>query len=305
MPTTIKTTRVTDEAAKNVGRVVVALTGISHKKVQGLFDHGCVKLNAQPCAHAAERVKPGDEVEVVYDPTRGYPLKKRAWEDTAFSIAFEDQHLIVVNKAANVLTVETERGGDRNTLVSRVSHYLKHTSRRREALVVHRLDRGVSGLLVFAKSRRVQQALQEQFKERKPERLYVAIVAGHLNRQSGTFRSHLATGKSLNQYSTRDESEGELAITHFRVQRQLADTTVVEVRLETGRRNQIRVQFADAGHPLLGDPRYGRSKSKHPLWPDQRIALHAQTLGFVHPATGKPVRFESPLPNSMQQFIGR
>lgn len=305
MPTTTKTTRVTDEAAKNVGRVVVALTGISNKKVQGLFDHGCVKLNAQPCAHAAEHVKPGDEVEVSYDPTRGYPIKRRAWEDTAFTIAFEDQHLIVVNKAANVLTVETERGGDRNTLVSRVSHYLKHTSRRREALVVHRLDRGVSGLLVFAKSRRVQEALQEQFKERKPERLYVAIVAGHLNRSSGTFRSHLATGKSLNQYSTRDESEGELAITHFKVQQKLADTTVVEVRLETGRRNQIRVHFADAGHPLLGDPRYGRSKSKHPRWPDHRIALHAQTLGFVHPATGKPVRFESPLPKSMQKFIGR
>jgi 23S rRNA pseudouridine1911/1915/1917 synthase len=216
---------------------------------------------------------------------------------------FEDSHLIVVNKAANVLTVATDRGGERNTLVSRVSHYLKHTGRRREALVVHRLDRGVSGLLVFAKSQRMLAALQAQFKERKPDRQYIAIVAGMLERESGTYRSHLATGKTLNQYSTRDESQGELAITHYRLQQKLADATVVEVQLETGRRNQIRVQFADHGHPVLGDPRYGRSRSHHDRWPDSRIALHALSLGFVHPATGKPMRFESELPKSMQRFI--
>jgi 23S rRNA pseudouridine1911/1915/1917 synthase len=288
-----------------VGRVVVALTGLSNKKIRGLFDHGCVKLNGAPCPQPGQGVQPGDQVEVCYDPQQGYPEKKRAWDDPTFSIVFEDQQLIVVNKAANVLTVETDRGGERNTLVSRVSHYLKHTSRRREALVVHRLDRGVSGLLVFAKSQRVLEKLQEQFKQRKPERLYIAIVAGILERQSGTYRSHLATGKALNQYSTRDESRGELAITHYRLQKQLADTAVVEVRLETGRRNQIRVHFADHGHPLLGDPRYGRSKSHHELWSDHRIALHAQSLGFEHPATGKPLRFESELPKSMQKFIGR
>jgi 23S rRNA pseudouridine1911/1915/1917 synthase len=305
MAATTKTTCVTDPPEKSVGSVVVVLTGVSNKKVQGLFDHGCVTLNGQPCPHAGERVAAGDQVDVNYDPQQGYPLKKRPWEDPTFSILFEDQHFIVVNKAANVLTVETERGGDRNTLVSRVSHYLKHTGRRREALVVHRLDRGVSGVLVFAKSQRVLAALQAQFKERKPERQYVAIVAGLLDRPSGTFRSYLATGKSLNQYSTRDQSRGELAITHFKVQRKLADTTVVEVRLETGRRNQIRVQFADCGHPILGDPRYGLSKSRHERWPEQRIALHALSLGFVHPATGKPLRFESELPRSMQKFIGR
>lgn len=305
MPTTTKSTVVTEPPAPSVGRVVVALTGISNKKVQGLFDHGCVTVNGGPCPHAGERVATGDRVEVRYDPQQGYPITKRAWEDPTFSIVFEDAHLIVVDKAANVLTVETERGGDRNTLVSRVSHYLKHTSRRREALVVHRLDRGVSGVLVFAKSQRVLEVLQEQFKQRKPERLYVAIVAGKLERDSGTYRSHLATGKSLNQYSTRDESRGELAITHYRVKQKLADATVVEVQLETGRRNQIRVHFADHGHPILGDPRYGRSKSHHERWPDHRIALHALSLGFIHPATGKPLRFESELPKSMQKFIGR
>ncbi len=303
MATTTKSTRVTDPPAASVGRVVAALTGLSNKKVRGMFDHGCVTVNGEPCSQAGQRVQPGDQVEVRYDPEQGYPEKKRAWEDASFSIVFEDAHLIVVNKAANVLTVATERGGERNTLVDRVSYYLKHTSRRREALVVHRLDRGVSGLLVFAKSQRVLAALQAQFKERKPERRYVAVVAGMLEREAGTYRSYLATGKGLNQYSTTDQSRGELAITHYRLQQQLADTSVVEVRLETGRRNQIRVQFADHGHPVLGDPRYGRSKSRHPRWPDSRIALHALSLGFVHPATGKPLRFESELPKTMQRFI--
>ncbi len=294
---------VTEPAAGSVGRVVVELTGLSNKKVRGLFDHGCVKVNGAPCTQAGDRVQAGDQVEVCYDPDQGYREKKRVWEDMAFSVVFEDTQLIVVNKSANVLTVATDRGGERNTLVSRVSHYLKHTGRRREALVVHRLDRGVSGLLVFAKSQRMLAALQAQFKERKPDRQYIAIVAGMLERESGTYRSHLATGKSLNQYSTRDESQGELAITHYRLQQKLADTSVVEVQLETGRRNQIRVQFADHGHPVLGDPRYGRSRSHHDRWPDSRIALHALSLGFVHPATGKPMRFESELPKSMQRFI--
>jgi 23S rRNA pseudouridine1911/1915/1917 synthase len=303
MATTCRSTRVTDPAATSVGRIVVALTGLSSKKVRGLVDHGCVTVNGQTCDQAGQRVTPGDQIEVRYDPERGYPEKRRAWEDPSFSIVFEDAHLIVVNKAANVLTVATERGGERNTLVDRVSYYLKHTSRRREALVVHRLDRGVSGLLVFAKSQRMLAALQAQFKDRKPERQYIAIIAGILEREAGTYRSHLATGKGLNQYSTRDESRGELAITHYRRQQKLSDSTVVEVRLETGRRNQIRVQFADHGHPVLGDPRYGRSKSRHPRWPDSRIALHALSLGFVHPATRKPLRFDSELPKTMQRFI--
>ena len=305
MASITKIALVTDEQVGRVDRVVRALSGFSHRKLRGLFDHGCVRVNGEPCGDGGTRVGPGDRVEVSYDPQQGYPEKKRAWADAAFTIVFEDQYLVVVNKAANVLTVATERGGDEQTLVDRVSHYLKHTGRRREALVVHRLDRGVSGLLVFAKSQRMQRALQEQFKKRKPDRRYIAIVAGILPRAAGTFRSHLMTGKNLNQYSTRNETQGELAITHYQVQKRLADTTVVEVQLETGRRNQIRVHFADHGHPVLGDPRYGHSKSRHERWPDDRIALHAASLGFVHPATGKPLRFESELPKSMQRFMGR
>ena len=304
MAITTKTVHLTDGEPGRIDHVVRALTSLSHSKIRGLFDHGCVNVNGQPCLHAGMTVKSGDQVDVRYDPQQGYREKKKKWVDRTFLIVYEDEHIIVVNKSANVLTIATDHG-ERNTLVSRISHYLKHSSHQREAFAAHRLDRGVSGLLVFAKSPAILRHLQDQFKQRKPERLYVAIIAGILKPSRGTFRSYLETGDNLDQFSTRKESQGQLAITHYRVLKELPDTTVVEVQLETGRRNQIRVHFADHGHPVLGDTRYRRKEAMHERWPTKRLGLHAISLGFEHPATGKRLQFETELPKSMQRFIGK
>jgi 23S rRNA pseudouridine1911/1915/1917 synthase len=304
MAITTKTAHLINREPGRIDHVVRALTSLSHSKIRGLFDHGCVNVNGQPCLHAGMTVKSGDQVDVRYDPQQGYREKKKKWVDRTFLIVYEDEHIIVVNKSANVLTVATDHG-ERNTLDSRISHYLKHSSRQREAFAAHRLDRGVSGLLVFAKSPAILGRLQDQFKQRKPKRLYIAIVAGILKPSRGTFRSYLETGDNLDQFSTRKESQGQLAITHYRVLKELRDTTVVEVQLETGRRNQIRVHFADHGHPVLGDSRYRRKDAMHERWPTKRLALHAISLGFEHPATGKQLQFETELPKSMQRFIGK
>jgi len=296
-----KTAQLTDETPIPVAQVVKQLTGLSHTRLRGLFDHGCVAVNGELCGAASLRVQAPARIDVTYDPHQGY-REKRRWSDRAFSIVFEDEHLIVVNKAAHVLTVATSKA-ERHTLENRVSYYLQHSSRRRRALVVHRLDRGVSGLLVLAKSHAVLEQLREQFRARKPERRYVAIVAGRLDPPSGTIRSHLQTADNLDQYSSDVAGEGLLAITHYRVERTLRDTSVVEVRLETGRRNQIRVHLAEAGHPVLGDPRYGSRAAQHPRWRIDRLALHARSLGFEHPVTGRPLRFTSELPGAMRQFI--
>jgi 23S rRNA pseudouridine1911/1915/1917 synthase len=151
----------------------------------------------------------------------------------------------------------------------------------------------------------VLRALQAQFKARKPERLYAALVAGALTPAAGTFRSHLATTRNLDQVSTRRPDEGKLAVTHFRVLKELPEATAVELRLETGRRNQIRVHLADRGHPVLGDDRYGRHHAPHPLWPHRRLALHAVSLGFTHPATNHPLSFTSEWPACMQRLIDK
>jgi 23S rRNA pseudouridine1911/1915/1917 synthase len=294
--------QVTPEQVGRVDAVVKQLTGLSHSRLRGLFDHGHITVNEQPCGQTSHRVAAGDIVTVTFDPQGGAPKERRRWDDRSFSIVYEDADLIVVNKAAHVLTVATVKR-ERNTLASRVSLYLQQTSRHREALVAHRLDRGVSGLLVMAKTVPVLEQLRSQFRDRKPDRRYIAIVAGHVEPLAGTFESYLHTTESLDQVSTFDEEEGKLAITHYRVQKMLADTTVAEVRLETGRRNQIRVHFADSGHPVLGDERYGKDFDPHPRWSPNRLALHAVSLGFDHPRTGKHLKFQSELPQCMQVFI--
>lgn len=299
--TTLSTT-VEEPQAGRVDLVIRELSGSSRSQARGMVDHGCVTINGLLCENAAEPVVAGDVVAIRFDPNQRYREKKKSWDDRTFTITYEDDHLIVVDKSAGTLTVPTDRD-DINTLVERVTIYLNHSRSKRQAWLVHRLDRDVSGLVVFGKQEQIATQLIEQFKQRKPQRVYTAIVAGIMPNDEGTFRSHLATGKNLDRYVTGKSSDTETAITHYRVIRRMADTTLVEATLETGKRNQIRVQFAHAGHPVLGDPRYNAEQAMHARWVRKRIALHARTLGFDHPVTGKPMQFESPLPAAIAKFL--
>ena len=291
--------------ADNAGRVdLVArqLSESSRSQVRGMVDHGCVSINGVICASIAKTVVVGDVVSICFDSHHRYKEKKKHWDDRTFRVVFEDKYLIVIDKAAGTLTVPTDNN-ELNTLVDRVSLYLSHSRGNREAWVVHRLDRAVSGLLVFGKQEQIANQLIEQFKLRKPQRVYTAIVAGVMAKDEGTFRSHLATGKNLDRYVAPPSSETELAITHYRVLRRMTDATLVEVTLETGKRNQIRIQFAHAGHPVLADPRYKTKQAVHPRWIRARIALHAKSLSFDHPVSGEVMSFESQLPTAMQKFV--
>lgn len=300
------------QQAGRIDRVVQALTGRSRGEVRGLFDHGLVRLNGEVCPHAGALVNEGDVVIVRQDPRVRYRAKPRprAADDPKkpstgpFRLVFEDRDLIVVDKAAAVLTVPTDRG-ETNTLLDALTRSLARRGERGRVTVVHRLDRGTSGLLVFGKNPRVGRALQAQFRVRKAEREYAAIVAGRMERASGTFDSRLGTSRGLQRYSVREGRDGERAVTHYRVERRLADVTFVRVMLETGRRNQIRVHFAEAGHPVLGDERYGKESTVHAAWRHQRLALHAARLGFEHPHTHERLRFESPLPSEFESFLSR
>lgn len=303
MTLTSLSTRVTAAQAGRCDLVVRELTSLSRSRIRGLFDHGCVRVNGHPCDQLGTVVKEDDLIGVDFDPNQGYKPKKQVWSDRTFSVIFEDSSLLIVNKAAGVLTVPTDHC-EANTLVDRVSVYLSHSKKKQEAIVVHRLDREVSGLLVMAKSATIAQSLIEQFKHRKPERVYAAIVAGHMQAETGTFRSHLATGKNMDRFSAPPSADTELAITHYQITKRMRNTTLLDVRLETGRRHQIRVHLAGAGHPVLGDPRYGNRESRHPNWTQKRLALHARSLTLVHPLTNETITFESPLPIEMQRFVG-
>ncbi|MEN9360075.1 MAG: Ribosomal large subunit pseudouridine synthase [Verrucomicrobiota bacterium] len=303
MPIIIQKTTVSAESAGRVDRVVQALTGRSRSQIRGLIDHRCVSINQLPCLSDFTAVAAGDEIEVRHDPQQNYPEKPRAKEGLPFHILFEDEAVLVVEKAAHLLTVPTPKR-EKDTLVHLLQNHLsrgrKHSPR---VEVVHRLDRGVSGILVFAKSEKVAEAIRRQFIAHKPERIYIAVVAGVIREASGTFDKNIVDDETtVHRFCSDSEDEGERAVTHWEVLQRLKASTLVRIRLETGRRNQIRVHFADAGHPVLGDPRYGGEEAKRRSL-GLRMALHAASLSLNHPVTGKLLRFESPWPQEIQALL--
>jgi len=305
MPLTRKSAVVADDSpliGHRLDHLITELCELSRSQVIGLFDHACVTVNGAIATQPAERLRAGDTIELKYDAQQRYHPKPKPRGSLGFSIVFEDKHLIVVDKPAELLTVPTRRN-ETNTLKHKVETYVRHVAKGRGAFPVHRLDRGVSGLLVFGQSAEIMRRLKDQFAANKPEREYIALVAGRLEAKQGTFKSLLATDKDLNRFSTDDEEIGQRAITHYRVISELSGTTLVQVRLETGRRNQIRVHFAEAGHPVLGDERYQPELARHPQWRHRRLALHARLLGFEHPVTAQALRFQSALPAEMDSFI--
>lgn len=298
----MKNCLVTAEQVGRIDLIAATLTGLSRAWIKGLFDHGGVARNGQPVTNPGERVEAGDMVEVAWDPHTRVREKPRERRDPAFRVLFEDEHIIVVDKAAFVLTVPT-LDGETDTLVQRVGRHLGKGGPERRVTVVQRLDKGTSGVMIFAITEEAATELIDQFKRHAPAREYVALVSGLVKEDRGTIESRLATNRGLSRYSTHGE-DGERAVTHYEVEARFQNATRVRVKLETGRRNQIRVHFAEAGHPVLGDTRYRPELARHPLWRSRRQALHAAVLGFVHPVTRQRMRFESPLPPEFRAFSG-
>ena len=334
---TLRTITVPDSIpfpARQLPGVLQNLLGMPASQSHWLIENGCVRINERLCRKLHQRVEPGDQIEVDWIPM---PVVVRTEARSAsrpgpIEFLHDDPHLCVVVKPPNLLTVPTMyREGQ--TLVSKVERRLRDKDEQAKIFCVHRLDRDVSGVLVLAKTLQVAELLREQFAARKPDRQYIAIVAGVPQKGSGTIRSYLATDANLNRYSVkgpvnenapesregavvkgkgggRDKSgnreggeyTGELAITHYKLRHDWNETALVEVRLETGRRNQIRVHLAEMGHPILGDPRYRPDLAAHRAWPYKRIALHAESLGFTHPITGEQVRFLAPWPQEFRDF---
>ena len=232
-------------AGVRIDRLVQEIAGGTRSHVAGLFDFDCVSVNGEVTRETWRRLVAGDRVSVRFEQGRRYHARPRPRAHRGFAIVYEDRELIVVDKSPELLTVPTERN-EPYTLVYRVNEYVQRSKKGKGAFPVHRLDRGVSGLLVLGKSKDFADMIRDQFAARKPERKYVAIVAGRMAKTKGEFRSYLATDKSLNRYSTDDEEIGQYAATHYQVLEHFADTTLVEVWLETGRRNQIRVHFSEA-----------------------------------------------------------
>lgn len=220
--------------------------------------------------------------------SRARPRRRRG--PAGLTILHEDAELIVVDKRAGLLTIATA-SEKRKTAYALLYDHVKRARPPGKIFVVHRLDRDASGLLVFAKSPQAKRRLQQQFRDRSASRVYVAVVEGRMSPARRTIRSRLAETAARKSHSTRDPASGKLAVTHVRVLRRRPHTTVVEVRLETGRKHQVRAHLAESGHPIVGDRRYGAAASSL-----RRLALHAARLAFLHPATGERLEFDSAPP---------
>jgi len=263
-----------------LARLLHEASGRTRKQMLG---DGRVRVNGTTTRRAGTALAAGDVVEIgAKGPRTVLP--------PALALVYEDEDVIVVEKPVGLLTIATER----ERVQTVYAHLMDHARTRKppaRVFVVHRLDRLASGLLVFATSAAAKRTLQAQFAAHAVERTYLAVVEGRVARPEGTITSRLLDDAPGRVRETRDPGRGRAATTCWRVRRVGARHTLLEVRLETGRRNQIRVHLAGRGHPIAGDAAYGSRTD-----PFDRLALHAHVLGFDHPRTGVRLRFVSPAP---------
>ena len=282
----------------------------SRARAADALDRGKVFLNEREVtlADAATRLAAGDVVRLWTDRPGTAKRPQTLGDDRNLQVVYEDDTLIVLNKPAGLLAVPLppQRRFDAPSVFEDLKVYF-HRRGRRRPFVVHRIDRDTSGLVLFAKSEAAQATLKDQFKRRQPERIYRAVVYGHPSPSEGTWRDTLVWDlKALIQKETHArDPRGKEAVSHYRVVERLEGASLIEVRLVTGKRNQIRIQARLRGHTLVGEQRYifGPDSLRRIAFPRQ--ALHAFRLAFRHPQDDREMRFEAPMPEDLVTLIAR
>jgi 23S rRNA pseudouridine1911/1915/1917 synthase len=285
-PTSGNITRITvKEPAELMSFLLDKMGGMKRNSVKTMLSHRQILVNGAVTTNFATELKPGDVVEI--SSARGnielsHPKLKMLYEDDA---------IMVVEKKEGLLTVLTGVK-EETTAFSILKTYVQKSSKRNRVYVVHRLDRETSGILMFAKSKEIQLRLQENWHTAVTGRTYVAVVDGMVDKESDTIVSWLSEHeKSLKVRSSNTDDGGQQAITHYKRIKSNEQFSLMELNLETGRKNQIRVHMQGIGHPISGDKKYGSATN-----PLGRVALHARLLEFYHPVTEKLIRFETPVP---------
>src|SRR5437868_3814289 len=262
----------------------------SKTTLRKMLQSGRVRLNGEVEKDAKLPVDSDDVIQIAEkESLRALP--------EGLTILHEDVDVIVVLKANGLLTVATERERE-NTAQAYLNNYLG-AHREERIHVVHRLDRETSGVLVFAKNFHARERLKEQFAAHVVDRIYVAIIEGEIQPPFGTIRSYLLEGRDLRMRSVDAHPDAKFAVTHYRTITVSPPYSMLEVTLETGRKNQIRAHLSEAGHAVVGDQLYGAVTN-----PLGRLGLHAKLLGFAHPTTGKKMSFTAPIPKSFRAPFG-
>lgn len=278
-------------------------TSMSRTKLKQCLQHRRVLVNGRAVTQFNHPLHVGDVIAIGQsDHGRGDANSRY------LKILYEDRYLVVINKNEGILSMATSHHA---FCVKRVlDGYFDRTHQKCRAHLVHRLDRDTSGLMIFAKSRDVQMRFEADWKGIVYDRRYVAVAEGVMPTDEGTVSNWLKDNKQYFTYSSPVDNGGKFAVTHYRVLERGQNNTLVELKLDTGRKNQIRVHLSDLGHPVLGDPKYGAvadivdtpmrgnadvAPSSHPA--AKRLCLHAYRLHFTHPVTGETMQFDTPVPN--------
>lgn len=313
-----------------------AMKGISKTKVKQLLSNKAILVNGKACTKYNYILKENDIVELAQKPIKDTTIKN----DTALvgnepiKIVYEDNHIIVINKHEGLLSVSTTGGSlkgrkkddtvskkgsaaqiaaeDKNefTAHSILNKYVKEKYSSKNTptprvYIVHRLDRETSGLMVFAKDEQTKNALQHNWEELITDRRYVAVAHGILEGE-GEFRSYLKENAAFVVYSSPVDNGGQLAITRYKSLKVGKENTLVELTLDTGRKNQIRVHLKEMKHSILGDRKYGNIENDTWLQQDKkagRVFLHAYMLNFTHPVTGENMEFSTPIPKKFLRAL--
>ena len=261
-----------------------ALTPRSRTGIKALLGHSRIAVNGKITTAFDYPLKAGDRIGIL-DRS---PARK---VDSRIRIIYEDSWLIVIDKKHGLPTMSTGRENEA-TAYNILSGYVRESTRGGRIFIVHRLDRDTSGLLVFAKDEMTKRLLQENWNRSVRERKYTGVAEGIFDKKEGHLVSWLTENpKSLKMKSSSTDNGGKKAITHYKVLNQKNGLSLIEITIDTGRKNQIRVQFSSIGHPIAGDRKYGALTD-----PFGRLALHASSLSFTHPHTGRLLAFASPAP---------
>ena len=267
-----------------------ALNGVSRSRAKAILQGGGVRVDRKNVRQFDLELAPGQLVEISKRKPKGELQSKFV------KIVYEDPQIIVIEKAVGILSMASSH---HSFCVKQVlDDYFHKTRQNCQAHVVHRLDRDTSGLMIYAKDKQTELALEDDWHHNVYDRRYVALVSGEMEEDEGTVANWLKDNKAYITYSSDTDNGGKYAVTHFHTLERTTAHSLVEFKLETGRKNQIRVHTADMGHPVCGDIKYGNGDD-----PCQRLCLHAYVLCFYHPVTHQPMEFETPIPAEFRRAL--
>lgn len=273
--------------------VLASIPDAKRTAIKQMLAHNQIAVNGTPQRQFNYELHPGDEVKLNF--TREF----KVFYHRRLKIVYEDDDIIVVNKGYGLLSMGNDKVKD-GTAYSILREYVKWGNPANKIFIVHRLDRDTSGLMMFAKTEEAKRRMQHNWNNMVLNRKYLAVVEGSVEPESGTVKSYLAETSQHEMYSTDNPEKGQLAVTRYTTLQSGGQYTLLEVELDTGRKNQIRVHMKDLGHPISGDHKYGAGTS-----PIHRLALHARTLRFVHPVTRREMNFSTPIPASFLSLVRR